>query len=76
MEGEEFQGKNWIFTGVTFGLIMFILAGLVIPFLFKEDIELKHLPILFVVWLVGGFMYSYTMKFFYKWYNGRKQNKI
>jgi len=41
MQGEEYRGKNWIISGLIFGLIMFVINGIVIPLIMKNSIVVK-----------------------------------
>lgn len=63
----EFSKKNWIFTGLAWGLFMFLIMGVFFPFVIdKETFNLKLLAFQLIFWLIGGLGFGYIMKVFMK----------
>lgn len=53
--------KKWILMGLFWGLFMFIMMGIATPCSQGETLELKKLAISFIIWLVAGMAYGFTM---------------
>jgi hypothetical protein len=61
------QRKNfWVIEGLIWGLFMFVIMGLIFPFLTGEDNGLREIALYLLVWLLGGLAYGYTMHWFRK----------
>jgi hypothetical protein len=52
---------NIIKIGLPWGVGMFILLALIIPYFNDEKITLKKIVIAFPLWLLGGFVFGYSM---------------
>ena len=63
--------KNWLKSGLFFGLFMFVIMTFIFPLIEQEQITQKSILIGIPVWLIGGLFFGYTMKI---WMNkkGRK----
>ena len=63
---DYFIRKQWIYTGIGWGIFMFFLATITIPFFFKEPITWKKVLIEFPLWINGGLGYGYFMKKYFE----------
>ena len=59
-----FDKKHWIFTGLSFGILMFVLMAVVMPIIQSRTITIKGLGIQFVTWMIGGLVFGFTMKLY------------
>ena len=60
----SFDSQNWIQTGLTWGLIMFLLVSLLIPYLNGQEITAKTISIGLIIWIIGGLAFTYSLKLF------------
>lgn len=70
MRKEYYKGKTWVIMGLIWGAFMFLMLSVIFPYFTKEEINQKSLLIGIVTWTIGGLLYGYTMKIYY-----RKRNK-
>lgn len=58
---EAFQGKQWIWTGIGWGLFMYVIMQIVYP-LWEGDFawSRSHL-IFFVMWIFGGLVWGWLV---------------
>lgn len=61
----DFKGKNWILTGVILGVLMFLLPGLILPFVRGESLTVQRLLSELTVFIVAGLSLSYAIKLYY-----------
>jgi hypothetical protein len=59
-----FEKKGWIYTGLSFGAVMFVIMSLLMPFFFDEEITLETLAVGLVAWTLGGLGFGFFMKLF------------
>lgn len=59
-----FDEKNWIKTGLGWGVFMFFAMSIAFPFLSGEEISLYSLWLGLVIWTIGGLGFGYSMKVF------------
>lgn len=67
-----FEGRRWIFHGLVWGILMFIMMGIFFPLAEKEAITLKSAGFDLALWLVAGLVYGLTMKGYFGWQAKRK----
>jgi NhaP-type Na+/H+ and K+/H+ antiporter len=67
-----FEGKRWIFHGLVWGSIMFIILGIFVPLAEKEAITLKSAALDLALWLVAGLFYGLIMKSYFGWQSKKK----
>jgi len=70
-----FDKKNWIHTGLGFGITMFVLMSLLFPLISNEPITWRSLLFGIISWMIGGLVYSYIMKVFLE-RKGHKEKKL
>ncbi len=59
----DFDEKNWIKSGLVWGLIMFVIMTFVFPFIFdSQKISWRMIIINAVVWTISGLSFGYIMK--------------
>jgi hypothetical protein len=62
----DFEGKNWIYQGLGFGIIMFVMMGILFPIL-DESISYSNskysLVMLFIIYIIGGLIYGIAVKY-------------
>ena len=56
---------NIIKIGLPWGVGMFILLALIIPYFNDEEITLKKIGIAFPLWILGGFVFGYSMNLWF-----------
>jgi len=61
-----FEKKNWISTGIAFGIIMFILISVLFPLILQVPIHGKGILYGLLICSIGGLVYGLTLK----WYMG------
>lgn len=54
--------KNWLKSGLLFGLFMFVSMVIIYPFVKGDEITRKSILIGIPLWLIGGLGWGYTMK--------------
>lgn len=59
-----FEKKGWIYTGLAWGAVMFVIMSLLIPFFFNEPITLETVTLGMVIWTLGGLCFGFSMKLF------------
>lgn len=67
----QFDKKNWLQSGLTFGGIMFLILGIIFPIIEGQALTIKVLAFDLIIWTIGGLAFGYTMK----WYFGFVENK-
>lgn len=67
-----FDNKNWIKTGLSWGIFMFLMMTIVFPYLFNEAISTKSIVLGAVIWSIGGLAFGYTMKLSFNSKNTKK----
>jgi len=61
----EYKGRNWILTGVIWGVLMFLLLDLILPFFRGESLIVKRLLLDLTLLIVSGLGLSYAIKAYY-----------
>lgn len=64
--------KNWLKSGLLWGLIMFLLMTFVFPLVVHEPISKMKILTGIPIWLLGGLIFGYTMKI---WMNKKGKEK-
>ncbi len=67
-----FLGRNWIKTGLKFGLLMFLIIGIVFAILQGRMLSWQYLLINFVIMMLGGLVYGLLMKIYFTLTDKRK----
>lgn len=67
-----FLGKNWIKTGLKFGLLMFLIVGVAFAVLQGKMLSIQYLAINFVIMMLGGLVYGFLMKIYFTLTSRRK----
>ncbi|MBN2747199.1 MAG: hypothetical protein JXR34_10780 [Bacteroidales bacterium] len=70
-----YEGRKWIREGLLFGVFIYVINFLFIPWAYKDEFSLKTLSIGAAVSLFGGLGFGITMKYFYNWLAKRKKKK-
>lgn len=63
---DAFSGKNWWKSGLIFGLIMLVFNEGFLVLITEKEFDINWLPVATVTWLIGGLLYGYAMKWYYK----------
>lgn len=63
--------KNWLKSGLYFGLFMFVSMVIIYPLIKGKEITFESMAIGVPLWIIGGLSWGYTMKL---WMN--KNGKI
>jgi hypothetical protein len=66
-----FDKKNWLLTGLSWGGLMFVFLGIIFPLLNGEVLNPPQLGTNLTVWIIGGLVFGYAMK----WYFGSVGSK-
>jgi catechol 2,3-dioxygenase-like lactoylglutathione lyase family enzyme len=74
---EDYTKRNWLKTGIGFGIMMFILLQIVVPLLKKIPLTMESLSAGFGIAMLAGLLYGLTLYFFYKFKgtNGYSSNR-
>ena len=60
---ETFSKKNiWIYMGICWGIFMYFIMVVAIPYFRQELISRESILIGIPVWILGGLLYGYSMK--------------
>ncbi len=71
----SFDKKSWIKTGLIWGVFMFLIMSIGLPYFGGQEITWKASLLGFVAWTIGGLVFGYTMKLFTnKTINTKKNN--
>lgn len=57
-----YDSKNWIKTGLAYGILMFVFVSIVLPFFKGDEITLRSLTIGVIWWIIGGLIFGFVMK--------------
>lgn len=60
---EHYEGKNWIGTGISWGVFMYVVMVLIYPYFAGEIITMKNMMIGVPIYLIGGLCFGYTTKY-------------
>lgn len=73
MEGSKrFEETHWIANGIGFGVFIFILNGIIIPVIQKQEFTLTKVLVVAVSSLIGGLLYGYIIRLYMRWHRRRK----
>jgi len=67
----DYAGKRWIYTGLVFGVVMYIFNLLLALFSPDWTLTWKTAFMLLPIWILGGLAYGGMMKLFFR-YRGRR----
>ncbi len=59
-----FHKKKWVVTGLSWGIIMFVIMSVGYPYFSSEEITLKSLSLGIGIWTIGGLSFGYSMKIY------------
>ena len=59
---EKFYDNGWIKQGLLWGLIMFIICGIIFNYLMNGEITTRNIIIAIPLWTVAGLAYGYFVK--------------
>ncbi len=59
-----FDKSNWIKTGLTWGVLMFLIMSIIYPYVTGQGITWKTIVLGIVIWTIGGLVFGYSMKLF------------
>lgn len=62
----DYAGKRWVYTGLAFGLVMYVFALLLAFFSSDGNFTLKTALLLIPIWVLGGLAYGAMMKLFFR----------
>ena len=62
--------KNWLKSGLFFGLFMYVMMTFIFPLIEQESINIKQILISIPLWLIAGLGWGYTMKI---WVNKKEK---
>ncbi len=69
------EKKNWIISGLIFGILMFLVNQIIFPLIKGEKITSQVFLIWLPIWLVGGLGWGFVMRWWYRRQEKRNQNK-
>ncbi len=59
-----FDNKRWVFTGLAFAMIMFVIMSLIFPLIKRESITWVSITVGIISSTIGGLLFGFTMKLF------------
>ena len=59
---EDWEGRGWIWQGLSWGLFMYVFMVLLFPLLTGDPITWKKVLVGIPFWALGGLGYGYVMK--------------
>lgn len=62
---------SWVVEGLIWGMLMFVIMGLIYPFIVDESYGLKGIAFNLLIWSLGGLAYGFTMD----WIRRRQTSK-
>lgn len=74
---EQYSEKNWLINGLLFGLFLFILNTIILPYFYESELSYDWLILLEILLfsLLLGLVYGYMMKRFVIWKQSKTKNK-
>lgn len=60
-----YSKKNWVATGLSWGIIMYCLTTFIFPLASGEEILVKNIIAGIPIWGLGGLLFGFTVKKFY-----------
>jgi predicted membrane channel-forming protein YqfA (hemolysin III family) len=63
---ERFTKGKWWKEGLSWGLFMFVLMGVLYPWLVGDGLSLQSVGMALPLWLLGGLGYGYSMHLFFR----------
>ncbi len=61
-----YTSKDWIKSGIFYGIGMFLITSIILPYVYGEEITSKTILVGIVSWTIGGFLFGFIMKLFVK----------
>ncbi len=71
LQREDFLQKQWIYTGISWGMFMFIITT--ITDIFRHTITWKSALISLPIYLLGGLAFGYVMKKYFERHQAKKE---
>ena len=62
MSNRSLASKNWIVTGLIWGVFMFLIMDIALPLGRGEAIDTDNLLVGGLIWFAGGLLFGFTMK--------------
>lgn len=53
---------NWIKRGLIWGVFMFLIVALILPYYSQQEISKTTLVLRLILWIVGGLIFGYLME--------------
>jgi len=67
---------KWWQEGLGFGILMFIIMGVLCPLIDGQEITKKSLLIGFIIWMLGGLIYGFIVGFIIRKKKKSKKNRL
>lgn len=67
-----YSDKNWVKSGLSFAVLMFILMTFILPLLINEEITWLTVGLGLIIWPIGGLAFGYWMKIYF----GKKGGEV
>ncbi|MFD2551934.1 hypothetical protein ACFSQP_08910 [Bizionia sediminis] len=64
LKPHTFSNKRWIVSGLLWGLFMFLVMAVALPFFNNQELTPQTLFLSGFIWTLGGLAFGYTMKLF------------
>jgi len=67
----DFEGKNWIYQGLGFGILMFFIMVILLPILDEDTLysNSKYSKVkLFLFYIIGGLIYGISLKYILRFF--------
>jgi hypothetical protein len=60
----DYGKRQWIYSGLAFGVIMYLQMTIVYPLFKGDDITLRNIIIAIPIWIIAGVLFGFTMKYY------------
>ena len=69
---KSYYQKNWWKYGLYWGGFMYVIMVFGFPYYQDKEITLLSMILGIPIWVIGGLVYGYLMKWYYKWASSAK----
>jgi len=73
---DNIKGNGWLYHGIGWGVFMFFLMAIVVPYLQEGSIECNRLVKQFIIWMMGGLLVGIITKYIFLIFGDKKTDHI
>jgi len=73
---EDIKGRGWLYHGMGWGIVMFLLMAIVVPYLQGGSLECNRLVRQCIIWMIGGLLVGLMTKYIFLIFGDKKTDNI